>query len=63
MKRPHCKQCKYYGVEVAMGDGEPLEDIGRCPLKSKMVEWDDLCNDFKLAKWVTRKQIERSVEE
>lgn len=49
-----CKTCKHFACEVVMGNGMPMEKVGRCMCPGKFVktvEDDDCCNFWNEAEW------------
>lgn len=48
-----CARCRSFGNDLVSGDGRPMEWTGTCycPGRRKRVEADDLCPDWKRARW------------
>lgn len=56
----YCYSCRFWGVDMCMGTGEPAALIGECCCDGKTTEMDDTCPDHAAATWAVQKIEEES---
>lgn len=60
----YCYSCRFWGVDMRMGTGEPVSLLGECRHRGKVTEMDDTCPDHAPAKWAAQQiEIEEESED